>query len=413
MSESFGSRVKRAWNVFMDKTQPYANYGGYGFSVRPDRVRLTGGGEKTIVNSIISRIALDAAAIDIRHVQLDDEGRYQDTIDSGLNNCLSVEANVDQTGRALIQDLVQSMLNEGCVAVVPVDTDVDPEAGTYQIESLRVGKIIDWYPSAIRVELYNDRIGRKECVVVPKANTAIIENPLYSVMNEHNSTMQRLIRKLSLLDAVDEQSSSGKLDLIIQLPYVIKTEARRKQADERRAEIERQLSGSKYGIAYADGTERITQLNRSVENNLMGQIEYLTNMLFSQIGITQGVLDGTANEETMINYMSRIIDVILTTITEEFRRKFLTESMLSQNESVEFFQDPLKLIPVSQLAELVDKFKRNEVLTSNEFRQKIGMKPSSDPAADQLQNSNLSAQNRGNSQSEPIAPLVEDDTNAD
>lgn len=393
MQISLGSRIKRAWNVFIDGAdrQGYHDY-GYGYYSRPDRVRLSRGNERSIVTSVYNRIAMDAASVDVKHVRLDENGRYLETIDSGLNNCLSLEANLDQTGRAFIQDAVLSMLDEGCVALVPIDTDSDPDVtGSFKIETIRTGKILDWYPAHIRVEIYNDQTGRKEQIVVAKDIVSIVENPLYAVMNEPNSTMQRLIRKLNLLDAVDEQSSSGKLDLIIQLPYVIKTDARRKQAEDRRAEIERQLSGSKYGIAYTDGTEHITQLNRPVENNLMKQIEYLTSMLYSQLGITQSVLDGTADEQTMLNYNNRTIEPILSAITDEMRRKFLTKTARSQKQSVEFFRDPFRLVPVSDLAEISDKMTRNEIMTSNEIRQIIGMKPSDDPKADELRNSNISA----------------------
>ena len=395
MELSVGSRFKNAWNAFRNRepTKVFQDI-GYGYSYRPDRFRLTRGNERSIVTSVYNRIALDVAAIDIRHVQLDAEGRFCDVVQSGLNNCLSTEANLDQTGRAFIQDAVMSMIDEGCIAIVPVDTDDDPDDTTgYQILSMRVGRIRDWYPKHIRVELYNEETGRKQDIVVPKSTVAIVENPLYSVINEPNSTMQRLIRKLNLLDAVDEQSSSGKLDLIIQLPYVIKTEARRKQAEKRRKDIEQQLAGSKYGIAYTDGTERITQLNRSLENNLMKQIEYLTSMLYSQLGITQSILDGTADDKTMLNYYNRTIEPIIAAIVDEMKRKFLSKTARSQNESIKFFRDPFKLVPVADLAEISDKFTRNEIATSNEIRQVIGWKPSDDPKADELRNSNLSQPN--------------------
>lgn len=395
MELSVGSRFKNAWNAFRNRepTKVFQDI-GYGYSYRPDRFRLTRGNERSIVTSVYNRIALDVAAIDIRHVQLDAEGQFCDVVQSGLNNCLSTEANLDQTGRAFIQDAVMSMIDEGCIAIVPVDTDDDPDDTTgYQILSMRVGRIRDWYPKHIRVELYNEETGRKQDIVVPKSTVAIVENPLYSVINEPNSTMQRLIRKLNLLDAVDEQSSSGKLDLIIQLPYVIKTEARRKQAEKRRKDIEQQLAGSKYGIAYTDGTERITQLNRSLENNLMKQIEYLTSMLYSQLGITQSILDGTADDKTMLNYYNRTIEPIITAIVDEMKRKFLSKTARSQNESIKFFRDPFKLVPVADLAEISDKFTRNEIATSNEIRQVIGWKPSDDPKADELRNSNLSQPN--------------------
>ena len=395
MELSVGSRFKNAWNAFRNRepTKVFQDI-GYGYSYRPDRFRLTRGNERSIVTSVYNRIALDVAAIDIRHVQLDAEGQFCDVVQSGLNNCLSTEANLDQTGRAFIQDAVMSMIDEGCIAIVPVDTDDDPDDTTgYQILSMRVGRIRDWYPKHVRVELYNEEKGRKQDIVVPKSTVAIVENPLYSVINEPNSTMQRLIRKLNLLDAVDEQSSSGKLDLIIQLPYVIKTEARRKQAEKRRKDIEQQLAGSKYGIAYTDGTERITQLNRSLENNLMKQIEYLTSMLYSQLGITQSILDGTADDKTMLNYYNRTIEPIIAAIVDEMKRKFLSKTARSQNESIKFFRDPFKLVPVADLAEISDKFTRNEIATSNEIRQVIGWKPSDDPKADELRNSNLSQPN--------------------
>lgn len=395
MELSVGSRFKNAWNAFRNRepTKVFQDI-GYGYSYRPDRFRLTRGNERSIVTSVYNRIALDVAAIDIQHVQLDAEGQFCDVVQSGLNNCLSTEANLDQTGRAFIQDAVMSMMDEGCIAIVPVDTDDDPDDTTgYQILSMRVGRIRDWYPKHVRVELYNEEKGRKQDIVVPKSTVAIVENPLYAVINEPNSTMQRLIRKLNLLDAVDEQSSSGKLDLIIQLPYVIKTEARRKQAEKRRKDIEQQLAGSKYGIAYTDGTERITQLNRSLENNLMKQIEYLTSMLYSQLGITQSILDGTADDKTMLNYYNRTIEPIIASIVDEMKRKFLSKTARSQNKSIKFFRDPFKLVPVADLAEISDKFTRNEIATSNEIRQVIGWKPSNDPKADELRNSNLSQPN--------------------
>lgn len=395
MELSVGSRFKNAWNAFRNRepTKVFQDI-GYGYSYRPDRFRLTRGNERSIVTSVYNRIALDVAAIDIQHVQLDAEGQFCDVVQSELNNCLSTEANLDQTGRAFIQDAVMSMMDEGCIAIVPVDTDDDPDDTTgYQILSMRVGRIRDWYPKHVRVELYNEEKGRKQDIVVPKSTVAIVENPLYAVINEPNSTMQRLIRKLNLLDAVDEQSSSGKLDLIIQLPYVIKTEARRKQAEKRRKDIEQQLAGSKYGIAYTDGTERITQLNRSLENNLMKQIEYLTSMLYSQLGITQSILDGTADDKTMLNYYNRTIEPIIAAIVDEMKRKFLSKTARSKNKSIKFFRDPFKLVPVADLAEISDKFTRNEIATSNEIRQVIGWKPSNDPKADELRNSNLSQPN--------------------
>lgn len=390
MNTSIGSRLKHAWNAFFNKDPTYYHDIGSGYSYRPDRPRLTRGNEKTIVNSVYNRIALDVAAVDIMHVRLDENGRYLESIDSGLNNCLTLEANIDQSGRDFIHDVVMSMLDEGCVAVVPVDTNIKPNVGgAFDIMTMRTGKILEWYPQHVRVRVYNERTGQKEDIVVPKRTVAIIHNPLYAVINEPNSTMQRLIRKLNLLDAVDEQSSSGKLDLIIQLPYVIKTEARRKQAENRRKDIEQQLEGSKYGIAYTDGTERITQLNRPVENTLMSQVEYLTSMLYSQLGITQAIMDGTADEKTMLNYYNRTIEPFLSAIVDGMKRTFLTKTARSQRQSVEFFRDPFKLVPVSQISEIADKFTRNEIMSSNEIRQIIGMKPSSDPKADELRNKNL------------------------
>ena len=392
MEYSFTSRLKHAWNAFFNKdpTDYYKNI-GTSYTYRPDRPRLTRGNERSIVTSVYNRLALDASSVSIQHVRLDENNRFLSVIDSGLNNCLTVEANLDQTGRAFIQDIVMSMLDEGSVAIVPVDTTFNPEiTGSYDILSMRTGQILEWYPSHVKVRVYNEKTGRKEDIVVPKNTVGIIENPLYAVINEPNSTMQRLIRKLNLLDVVDEQSSSGKLDLIIQLPYVIKTEARRQQAENRRKDIENQLAGSKYGIAYTDGTERITQLNRSVENNLMKQIEYLTSMLYSQLGITQSILDGTADDKTMLNYYNRTIEPILSAIVDEMKRKFLTKTARSQLQSISFFRDPFKLVPVNEISEIADKFTRNEIMTSNEIRQIIGMKPSDDPKADELRNKNLS-----------------------
>ena len=407
MGMSFGSRLKHAWNAFTGTDYTTYQDVGPGYSSRPDRIRLTRGNERSIITSVYNRIALDVAALNVQHIRLDENGRFLSVIQDGLNACLTVEANIDQTARAFIQDIVVSMLDEGCVAIVPVDTTYDPSiTGSYDIQTMRVGKILDWYPQHVRVRLYNERTGTKENILVPKSTVAIIENPLYAVVNEPNSTMQRLIRKLNLLDVIDEQSGSGKLDLIIQLPYVIKTEARRQQAENRRKDIEAQLSGTKYGIAYADGTERITQLNRSVNNNLMSQIEYLTSMLYSQLGITQSILDGTADEKTMLNYNNRTIEPIISAIVDEMKRKFLTKTARSQSQSISFFRDPFKLVPVNDIAEIADKFTRNEIMTSNEIRQVIGMKPSDDPRADELRNKNLSAP----IESEPeINPPVEDE----
>ena len=393
MADTLISRLKHGWNAFMNRDPTNTNFRDFGvsYSYRPDRVRFSGGNEKSIVTSVYNRIAMDAAQIDIKHVQLDDDERYVSTIDSGLNNCLTVEANIDQTGRAFLQDVFMSILDEGCIAIVPTDTTLNPKVtSSYDILTMRTGKIIDWYPDKVRVRLYNEQTGKREEVLLPKKMVAIVENPLYAVINERNSTMQRLIRKLNLLDAIDEQSGAGKLDLIIQLPYTIKSEARRKQAEDRRKDIENQLAGSKYGIAYTDATEHVTQLNRSVDNNLMKQIEYLTSMLYSQLGITQAVLDGTADEKTMLNYYNRTIEPIVSAVVDEMKRKFLTKTARSQNKSIAYFRDPFGLVPVSNIAEIADKFTRNEIMTSNEIRQKIGMKPSDDPKADQLINSNIS-----------------------
>lgn len=390
----FVNRLKHSWNAFKNTRDPTFSYMyndlGSGYYFRPDRPRFTRGNERSFVNSIYNRMGLDVAAMDIIHCRLDKDGRFKEVIDSKLNSCLTLEANIDQTGRAFIQDVVMSMLDEGCVAIVPVDTDFDPNVtGSFDILSMRTAKILEWYPEHVRLRLYNESNGQKEEITLKKSAVAIIENPLYAVMNEPNSTLQRLIRKLNLLDAIDEQSGSGKLDVIIQLPYVVKSEARRQQAEERRRAIEDQLKGP-YGIAYTDGTEKITQLNRPVENNLMKQIEYLTSMLYSQLGITQSVMDGTADEQTMLNYYERSIQPIIVAIVDEMKRKFLTKTARSQLQSIMFFRDPFKLVPAEKLAEIADKFTRNEIMSKNEFRQIIGRKPSSDPKADQLINSNIS-----------------------
>lgn len=391
MEVSFFTRLKHSWNAFMnrDPTHNYADM-GVGSSVRPDRPKLTRGNERTIVTSIYNRIAMDVSSININHCRVDDNGRFISVIDSPLNNCLNLEANLDQTGRAFIQDAVLSMLDEGCVALVPIDTNIDPaSSSSFDILSMRTGKITEWRPTTVKIKVYNEKTGQKEEIVMAKKDVAIIENPLYAVMNEHNSTMQRLIRKLNILDVVDEQSGAGKLDLIIQLPYVIKSDARRKEAEKRRKEIEEQLAGSKYGIAYADGTEKITQLNRSLDNNLMKQIEYLTNLLYSQLGISQSILDGTANEQELLNYNNRTIEPIISAIVDEMKRKFLTKTARSQKQTIRFFRDPFKLVPINNIADIADKFTRNEIMTSNEIRQIVGMKPSNDPKADKLINSNL------------------------
>ena len=391
MPNSLGSRLKHAWNAFTSRDPTYENsYSAQVSYYRPDRTRRTITNEKSIITAVLNRIALDAASVEIRHSRLDENGRFSEEINSGLNNCLSLSANIDQTGRAFLQDAYMSLLDEGCVALVPVDTSIDPRySSSYEIETMRTGKIVQWYPQHVKVQLYNDRKGEREEIMLPKSMVAIVENPFYEVMNKPNSTMQRLARKLNLLDVVDEQSSSGKLDLIIQLPYVIKSEARRKQAEERRKDIEKQLSGSKYGIAYTDGTERITQLNRPIENNLQKQVEYLTNLLFSQLGMTQSILDGTADDKTMLNYNNRIIEVIVAAMVDEMKRKFLTKTARSQGQSISMFRDPFRLAPVSDIAEIADKFTRNEIATSNEIRQIIGWKPSKDPSADELRNKNL------------------------
>ena len=389
---TFSDRLKHAWNAFTsrDPTPTYQPtiYGGSTY--RPDRLRLSRGSERSVVSAIYNRIAIDVSAINIKHVRLDDEERYLEEIPSGLNDILGLEANIDQTNRAFIMDIVMSMFDEGVVCVVPVDTSVDPKkSSSYNILSMRCGKIVRWYPEAVRVNIYNQKTGKHEEIVLPKKMVAIIENPLYAVMNEPNSTLQRIIRKLYLLDAVDEQSSSGKLDLIIQLPYVVKSQTRKDQAEARRKDIEAQLTGSKYGIAYTDGTEHITQLNRPVENNLLKQIEYLMGLLYGQLGLTEDVLKGTADEKFMLNYYNRTIEPILSAITQEFKRKFLTKTARSQGQSIEFYRDPFRLVPVNDMAEIADKFTRNEIMTSNEIRQVIGMKPSDDPKADELRNSNL------------------------
>ena len=397
MATTFGERLKHAWNAFRNR-DPTENYSDQGmtYTYRPDRPRMTRGNERSIVTAIYNRIALDVSSLTFKHCKLDDTGRYLSEVDSDFNKCLNIEANIDQTGRAFITDLVLSMLDEGVVAAIPIDTAFNPNAtDSYKILTMRTGKIIEWMPSFVKVQVYNDRTGRREDIVVPKSRTAIIENPFFAVMNEPNSTMQRLIRKINLLDYIDEQSGAGKLDLIIQLPYVIKTDARKKQAEDRRKDIEMQLAGSKYGIAYTDGTERITQLNRPVENNLMKQIEYLTNMLYGQLNMSQSILDGTADAKTMQNYYSRLIDVIATAIIDEFKRKFLTKTARTQKQSVKYFRDPFKLASLTDIADAADKFTRNEILSSNEIRQGMGIEPSSDPKADQLRNSNMPQEDGG------------------
>lgn len=396
MEMNIGSRLKHAWNAFLNRDPPGSRYYGGGYSYRPDRMRFSRGSERTIINAIYNRIALDAASITINHVKLDENNRFDSIIDSGLNYCLNTEANADQTGRGLIQDIVMTFLEEGVAAVVPEKTNFDPRySNSYEIYSMRVGVPVEWYPNHVRVRLFNELTGQKEEITFPKKMVALIENPFYAVMNAPNSTMQQLVRKLALLDVVDEQAGSGKLDMIIQLPYVIKSQTRRDQAEQRRAEIEKQLSGSKYGIAYTDGTERIVQLNRSLENNILKSIEYLTNMVYSQLGVTQEILNGTADEKTMNNYMNRIIEPVISAIADEFKRKFLTKTARTQGQSIMFFRDPFRLAPVSMIAEMADKFTRNEIMTPNEFRQVIGMKPSKDPKSDRLANRNIASADEG------------------
>ena len=406
----FFNRLQHGWNAFTNNRDPTLEYStGPGYYYRPDRPRFTRGNERSIVTSVYNRIALDVSAISIQHVRLDDNGRFSSVIESGLNNCLTLDANMDQTGRAFIQDVVMSMLDEGCVAIVPVDTTLDPAVtSSFDINTMRVGKIIEWRPKHVKVRIYNEKTAKKEEVILSKKEVAIVENPLYAVMNEPNSTMQRLIHKLSLLDITDEQTASGKLDLIIQLPYVIRTEAKKQQAENRRKDIEMQLAGSKYGIAYADGTEKITQLNRSVENNLMKQIEYLTNNLYGQLGITQTILDGSADDKTMLNYYNRTIEPIVSAIVDEMKRKFLTKTARSQGQSILFFRDPFKLVPVNDIAEIADKFTRNEILTSNEIRQIIGIKPSEDPKADELRNSNIAEAKQDRALEKPVSESLEE-----
>ena len=397
MEITLGSRFKHAWNAFLnrDPTDEF-QYTGNGYSYRPDRIRLTRGNERSIITSVFNRIALDAASIEIKHCRLDEDDRYVADINSGLNNCLNLEANIDQTGRNLVQDIVMSMFDEGVIAVIPIDTTTNPKlTDSYDILSMRTAKILEWKPAHVKVRVYNDRTGNKEDILVPKRTVAIIENPLYAIINEPNSTAQRLKRKLSLLDVTDEKTASNKLDLIIGLPYVVKTETRRKQAEARMQSIEEQLAGSKYGIAYTDATEKVTQLNRSVDNQLLSQVEYLTNQLFAQLGITQSILDGTADDKTMLNYYNRTIEPIVSAIVDEFKRKFISKTARSQKQSIKAFRDPFKLVPVNDIAEIADKFTRNEITTSNEIRQAIGMKPSDDPKADKLVNSNISQPNEG------------------
>ena len=392
MDNTLGSRLKHAWNAFTNNRDPTIAYYdiGPGYSIRPDRPRFSRGNERTIITSILNRIALDAASIDLIHCKLDDSGRFVENVNSKLNSCLTLSANIDQTGRAFRHDIYMSLLDEGSVAIVPVETTMNPKVtDSYDISSMRVGKIVEWFPQYVRISMYNERTGRKEEITMHKSKVAIVENPLYPVMNEPNSTVQRLIRKLALLDNIDEQSGSGKLDLIIQLPYVVKSEARRQQAEKRRKDIEMQLAGSKYGIAYTDGTEKITQLNRSLENNLLKQIEYLMTQVYSQLGITQAIMEGTADDKTMLNYYDRTVEPLVAAVADAMKRVFLTKTARTQMQSITYFRNPFKLVPVNDLAEIADKFTRNEIMTSNEIRQIVGMKPSNDPKADELRNSNL------------------------
>lgn len=410
MEINLGPRLKNAWNAFFnrDPTKYYQD-SGMGYSYRPDRPRLSRGNERSIVTSVYNRIALDVAALTFQHVQLDENGRFSSIMDSGLNRCLNLSANIDQTGRAFVQDIVVSMLDEGCVAVIPTNTSTDPAlTESYDIGTMRTGKILEWRPTSIKVRVYNENSGQKEEICLLKRIVGIIENPLYAVMNEPNSTMQRLIRKLNILDAIDEQSGAGKLDLIIQLPFAVKGELKRAQAEARRKDIEMQLVGSKYGIAYTDATEHITQLNRSVDNNLMKQIEYLTSMLYSQLGITQAILDGTADEKTMLNYYNRTVEPIAAAIADELKRKFLSRTARTQGKTLMFFRDPFKLVPVADLASIADTFTRNEIMTSNEVRQVIGMKPAEDPSADELRNKNLN-KSESETQSQKDESVVEEE----
>ena len=410
MANKLGSRLKHAWNAFSNNRDPTITYHdiGPGYSIRPDRPRFSRGNERTIITSILNRIALDAASIDLIHCKLDDNGRFVENVDSKLNSCLTLSANIDQTGRAFRHDIYMSMLDEGSVAIVPVETTMNPKVtDSYDICSMRVGKVVEWYPQHVRISLYNERTGRKEEVTMHKSKVAIVENPLYPVMNEPNSTVQRLIRKLALLDNIDEQSGSGKLDLIIQLPYVVKSEARRQQAEKRRKDIEMQLAGSKYGIAYTDGTEKITQLNRSLENNLLKQIEYLMAQAYSPLGLTQAIMEGTADEKTMLNYYDRTVEPLVAAVADAMKRVFLTKTARTQMQSITYFRNPFKLVPVNDLAEIADKFTRNEIMTSNEIRQVVGMKPSDDPKADELRNSNLNHPDEKYQLAKPVAEVPE------
>ncbi len=392
MDEKFTirSRLKHAWNAFFVRDPPgrYRDM-GIGYARRPDRVRFSRGNERTIITSVLNRIAIDCAQVKIVHAKLDKNGRYAEDMDTGLNRCLNLEANLDQTGRAFLQDVYMSMMDEGCVALVPTDTLDSADGAEFDVTALRTGKVLEWYPEDVRLEVYNERTGRKQEILLPKRRVMLVENPLYAVMNEPNSTLQRLVRKLAILDAVDEQTGSGKLDMIIQLPYALKGVLAKARADDRRKQLEEQLEGSKYGIAYMDATEKVVQLNRSLDNNLMKQVEYLQNLLWTQLGVTQSIMDGTADEKTMLNYTNRTTEPLVSAVVDEVRRKALSERQRGDGESVLYFRDPFKLVPVSEIAEIADKFTRNEIMTSNEMRQVIGMKPSADPKADELRNSNI------------------------
>lgn len=400
MAESFTSRLKHAWNAFLSRDpprEPYTDSGYmYGTSYRPDKYRYSLGGDRSIVTSIYNRISMDCASVNINHVRLDENKRYIETIDSGLNNCISFQANIDQTGRSFIQDAVMTMLEEGCVALVPVETTLNPkQTGSYDILSMRAGKVVEWFPEHVKVNVYNEKIGQRQDIVLPKKITAIAENPFYSVMNEPNSNLQRLNRKLALIDISDEDATSGKLDLIVQLPYMLKGETKKKAAEERRKDLQNQLSSSQYGVAYIDSTEHVIQLNRAVENNLLSRVDYYTKRVYSDLGLTDSIMDGTADEKTMLNYESRTVEPIVAALVDAMNCKFLTKTARTQGQTVWYFKDPFKLVPVTQLAELADKLTRNEIMTSNEVRQIIGLKPSDDPRADELRNKNLNDPNAG------------------
>lgn len=405
-NETFVTRISRAWNAFLNRSEQFVRsiYEGGGSGSNPGRSRASASNERSIVSSVYTKMALDISSLRIQHVVVDENEQYEDSYDSGLNDCLTLSANIDQTGASFIRDVVVSLFDEGAIAIVPVDTTDDPtHTNAYDVKSLRVGKIVQWYPRSVRVELYNDNTGNREELTLPKTTVAVVENPLYNIMNLPNSTLKRLVRKLNLLDAIDEQSGSGKLDLIIQLPYIIKSEARKKQAEERRKDIEDQLRGSERGIAYTDGTEKVIQLNRPAENNLMVQIEYLTSMLYSQLGITESVLDGTADEATMLNYLRRTIEPVAQEIVTSMERTFLSKTARTQGQRLMLFSDPFKLVPLAQIAEIADKFTRNEVASGNDIRGIIGLKPSKDPTANELRNKNIRPPS---SEATPVQPSL-------